>query len=393
MLNRKMLPGCATFLAILASSNVFSDVTMKQNVKVDAGGAMSFMGASGTLTTYISSDKSRSESEMEPASGLMGSFMPNMDSYNIVRLDKDLTWQLQPDKQRYSEMTLEQMRVQMEESAAQLEEMQQEGGGALPVSEESCQWSDPQMDIRDTGEKQRFANVKAEQHIITIRETCTVPDSDQTCVMTWTMEHWMAKRMPGEDETRAFHQAFAEKLGIEDMMSGVPAASRGLLLMFKEGWEEAVDEAGELKGYPVKTVMQMEMGGESCTATSGQPIAMDDIWGNAMDASIDASAQSAGSAAGQKIGQEAGEAMGDSVGGSIGGAAVGAASSEVIGGLLKRFRKKKKEPEPEPAAEAQPNPAAGAVVLFRISTELTDIDEGEIPAERFELPEGWEKTN
>ena len=335
---------------------------------------------------------------MESKSGFMGSLMGNLDSYMIVRLDKDLTWQLQPDKQRYSEMTMEQMRAQMEESAAQLEEMQQGGsGGSLPVSEEDCEWSEPKLDIKETGEKQRFANVKAEQHIITIQETCTVPDSGQTCVMTWTMENWMAKRMPGEDEIRAFHQAFAEKLGTEDMMSGVPAASRGLLMMFKEGWEDALDEAGELRGYPVKTVMQMEMGGESCTATSGQQIALDDIWGNAMDAGIDAGAQSAGAAAGQKIGQEAGEAMGDSVGGSIGGAAVGAASSEVIGSLLKRFRKKKKEPEPQPEATApagaQGNAAAGSIVVFRISSELIGINEDKLPADRFELPDGWKKVN
>ena len=180
-------------------------------------------------------------------------------------------------------------------------------------------------------------------------------------------------------------------------MSGIPAASRGLLSMFKEGWEDALDEAGELKGYPVKTVMQMEMGGESCTAPSGQQIAMDDMWSNAMDAGINAGAQSAGAAAGSKIGQETAEAMGDSVGGSIGGAAVGAASSEVIGGLLKKFRRKKKEPEQQPAAElAEAGPqasSAGAIVLFRISTELTGIDDDNIPSDLFEIPAGWKKVN
>jgi hypothetical protein len=397
MLNKPLLVGGFTFLVAFAASSTFADVTMQQRISVEAGGVMSFMSSESTVTNSISNDKSRSETKTESKSKLMGSFGGNLDTTSIMRLDKDLAWQLNPEKQQYSEITFEQMRAQMEQSMEQLEEMQQSGGaGALPVSEEDCQWSDPKMDIKDTGEKQRFANVKAEQHIITVQETCTVPDSGQTCVLTWTMENWMARRMPGDDEAMAFNKILAEKLGTEDMMSGAQAASRPLMSMFKEGWEEALDEMSELDGYPVKTVMQMEIGGESCTATSGQPIAMDDIWNNALDAGIDAGAQTAGQHAGQKVAQEASEAMGDSVGGSVAGSAVGAASGEIIGGLLSKFGKRKKKPEPPPAPAAAPadaNPASGSVVLFRVSNELTGLDDDSIPAERFEVPEGWKKVS
>ena len=400
MLNRKFLSGCFTFLASLTASNVFADITMQQRIEVDAGGAMSFLATGGTTTTYISNDRSRSESKMEAKSGLMGSFMPNADSTSIMRLDKELIWQLMPDKQKYSEMTFEQMRAQMQQSMAQLEEMQQGGGaGTLPVSEEDCEWSDPKIEITETGEKQRFANVKAEQHLITIQETCTVPESGQSCVLTWKMENWMARRMPGEEETMAFNKALAERLGIEEMMSGAQASSMGLMAMFKGGWEEALDEMSDLQGFPVKTVMQMEMGGENCTAASGQQIAMDDIWSGAVDAGINAGTQTAGYHAGQKISEEASKAMGDGVGGSIAGSAVGAASDEVISGFLSRFRKKKKAPEPEPQpAPAEPTaatavPADGSAVLFRITTELTAIDDNKIPADKFEVPAGWKNVS
>jgi len=398
MTNRKLLLGYFILLAALASANAFADITMQQRIDVGAGGAMSMLASEGTVTTYISSDKSRSESVMESKSKLMGSFGGNLDSYSIMRLDKDLTWQLMPEKQQYSEMTFEQLRAQMEQSKERLEEMQQGGGGgALPVSEEDCQWSDPKMEVKETGVKQRFANVKAKQHIITVQETCTVPESGQTCVLTWTMENWIARRMPGDDEAWAFNKALAEKLGTENMMSGVQAASRGLMSMFEEGWEEALEEVSELKGFPVKTVMQMEMGGENCTAASGQPIAMDDIWGNALDAGVDAGAGATGRYAGQKITQETAEAMGGGIGGSVAGSAVGAASGEVISGMLKHFgRKGKKQEQQQQAATAdatQPNPAAGSAVLFRISTELTDVSDRSIPAERFEVPTGWKMVS
>ena len=167
------------------------------------------------------------------------------------------------------------------------------------------------------------------------------------------------------------------------------------------GWEEVLDEAGDLRGFPVKTVMQIEMGGESCNAVSGQPIAMDDMWSNAANAAVDSAAQTAGYHAGQKVAQETAEAMGDSVGGSIAGSAVGAASGEVISGFLKRFRNRKQKTEPQPApsdmantsAGAQINPADGSVVLFRITSELTDINDHKIPLEQFEVPAGWKKVS
>jgi len=213
------------------------------------------------------------------------------------------------------------------------------------------------------------------------------------------MENWMAKRMPGDEESMAFKKALAEKLGTEEMLAGAQIMSRALLSMFKSGWEEALDEMSELKGYPVKTVMQMEIGGESCTVTSGQPIAMDGLWNNALDAGIDAGAQTAGQQAGQVIAKETADALGDSVGGSVAGSAVGAASSELISGLFKKFGRKKKKTEPEPTAAAtatapaEAPSATGSTVLFRVTTELISINDDKISQDRFELPSGWKKVS
>jgi hypothetical protein len=74
-------------------------------------------------------------------------------------------------------------------------------------------------------------------------------------------------------------------------------------------------------------VMSLEMGGESCTTGSGQPIAMDDVWGQAVDAGANAV-----------------------------------------------------------------NPASGTVKLFEITTELTGVDEKDIPDNQFIVPAGWEQV-
>ena len=145
-----------------------------------------------------------------------------------------------------------------------------------------------------------------------------------------------------------------------------------------------------MKGFPVKTVMSLDMGGESCTTGTGQPIAMDDVWNQAADASMNAATASAAGQAGGAVGNATADAVGNSVGGSIAGSAVGAASREVMSGMLNKFRKKKKKAEP--VAETVPT-ASGFVTLFKIDTEMTSIDEKDVSDKLFEVPAGWKKVS
>ena len=42
--------------------------------------------------------------------------------------------------------------------------------------------------------------------------------------------------------------------------------------------KEVVAEVAKLEGFPMRTVMQMDIGGEQCTTASGQPITSDEAW-------------------------------------------------------------------------------------------------------------------
>jgi hypothetical protein len=276
------------------------------------------------------------------------------------------------------------MRAQMEKGMEQLK-----SSGGLPISDDSCQWSEADLSVVKTGDKAKFAGVKAVQHIIRVNQTCTDPETGRSCDVTWTLENWLARRMPGDDEVLDFQKTLAEKLGGDELMGRAQGMSYGLMTMFKDGWDEILDEADDMKGYPIKTVMQFAMGGESCTMAGGQTIAMDEMWGNAGDAAVNASMGTAASHAGSAIGQEASDALGNSVGGSIAGSAIGAASREVIGGMFNKFKKKKKEPEP---TAAELNPSSAPVTIFRVSTEITQINEESVSPGRFEVPAGWKKV-
>lgn len=366
----------------------FADVTFHQNFNVSATGMMSMMGSSGTLTTMVSGNHARTENNIESTSAMMRKLAKNANTATIVRLDDEVMLNLVPDKKQYSEVTFEEMRAQMEESMKQLEEMSGQGG--LPVSEGDCQWTPPEMDVKNTGEKQKFAGVKAEQTIISVSQMCNVPNTDKSCKMTWNLEYWNADKMPGGDEALAFQKGMAKAMGSEEMLGAAQAYTRGLLAMFKKGWDDVLKEGGKMEGFPVKTVMSLEMGGKNCTTSAGQPIALDEVWGQAGEAGKNAAISAASGTASGAAGNAAAQSMGNSVGGSIAGSAVGAASRELVSGMFNKLRKKKKNPEPvdEPAAVN----ASDSVKIFTITSELTGVDKKDVADSQFVVPAGWKKV-
>jgi len=393
----RILTAKATLLlASILASPLNADLWTEHYIKVNGGGSLKMLSSEGNVQTWISDRKSRSESRMESKSKMMAFMGQNLDNISITRIDEGRILNLVPEKQEYSVVTFEQMRAQMERSDQQLEAMQGEQDGALPVREEECRWSNPVMNIRSTGEKQRFAKVKAEQHIISVKQTCTVPESGKTCDISWIMDNWLAKRMPGEDEAREFNEELATALGTESLASGINMASRGLLTLFRDGWEDISDEVGDLKGYPVKTVMVMRMGGEACTVPSGEPIASDDVWNDAAQAGLESGANTAGYYAGSAAGRGVASAAGGSVGGAIAGSVAGAASRELVSGMFKKLGKKKDTPEnntaPQSGNEAPADPAVDDVILFQIESTLVGVSDKDTAGSLYEVSPDWKEV-
>lgn len=374
----------AAALLLAAIPVVQADISYTQRIVVEAAGGMSMFASEGEVLTQISGDKSRSDSQMTMKSKLMGMFAGSGETGNIVRLDKALTWNLLPEERQYSELTFAQAKAKLAEARKAMEQSQS-GGTGLPVSAEGCQWSEGELEVEHFKDKERVAGIKTKKHIISMEQSCTDPQTNKTCEITWLMETWLARDVPAEQEVLAFRDGYARAMGLDDVARQVEGPGQSLLAMFASNWEDVIDELEKMKGYPLRTVMQMSIGGEQCTTASGQPIALDEIWSEASTAAYNAAVDQAGSEAGTAVGEAAGESLGDSIAGSIGGAAVGAAAGKLIGGLTGMF-KKSEEPAAAPAAPAS---ADQQVTAFRISTEVTHWSDASIPAERFEVPAGW----
>jgi hypothetical protein len=377
-----VLPG-----ALLAASlPAVADLSFSQKMTVEGSGGMSMFSSQGKVITHIAGDKSRSESQLEMNSKLMGMAAGSGNTGSIIRLDKELTWNLLPDKKQYSELTFAQARQQVAEA---MKSMEQSGGSALPVSQEGCEWGDSEIEVEKPGDKEKIAGISTRKHVIRMRQSCTDPKSGKTCDMTWVMETWLAKKVPAEKEVRRFQQRYIEAMDLGDAAQHAQGPGQAMLSMFGDNWEEVVDELEAIKGYPLRTVMQMGMGGEQCTTESGTPIAMDQIWADASTSAYNAALDQAGYEVGTATGRAVGESLGGSIAGNIGGAAVGAAAGELIGGFTGMFKKKKAARPAEPAKPV--SEGNRQVTVFRISTEVTEWSEVSIPEERFEIPADWKK--
>ena len=368
-----------------ATAQANADISYSQYMTVEVSGAMSLYASEGTVLTQIAGDKARIENNVQMKSRLARTFMGNSAAGSIVRLDKGLVWNLDTDKRQYTEQSFAELRAQRQKVMDSMEQSGQQGGG-LPITSDGCQWSESEVEFERPRGKETVAGLKASKNILKMHQSCRDPGTGNTCELSWIMETWMAKKVPAEKEARAFRQSWAEALGLGESMSGMEGPGAALVAMFSANWEELAAELEQVKGYPLRSLLKMEIGGEQCKTASGQAIAMDEMWGDASTAAYNAALDQTGSATGSAIGTATAESLGGGVGGSIGGAAIGAATGELIGGLTGMFKKKK-------PSESRPQTAVGdaRVTVFTITSEVTDWSEITIPDERFEAPAGWKK--
>lgn len=355
-LNARVTPGLvALLLTVACGTDPAADVTIEHSMRVQGGGTWSDMSSSGTGTLKIAGERARLESRLDSRSVFPG-MAGGSDSTEIVRLDTGVLVTLKAGERSYRVRALDEIRRGMSEALEQTGDMH--GSGALPISEDQCQWSPPNVDVTFTGARGRFGGVETEQTTVLASQVCTVPASGQVCEVRWNLDYWMAPRMPGHEDARAFHDGLARALGGGDELVMARLRYGGMMAVFRHGWDEATSRISNLQGYPARSVMSLEIGGEECRSGDGTPIAMDQAWAPVADA----------------------------------GWGLGAAARELAADLFGRFMHGATS-EPEPAPRTASSAGAGHVTVFSIATEVTHVDTLAIPATEFEAPAGWQRLN
>src|ERR1700722_10681915 len=204
--------------ASLTAAVARADVTIEQKTTLDVA---SMIRTHGSSTTNITTDKKREDTESH-CEGMMSLVCGNVRGGEIVRLDRGLTWHLEPDKKSYREdifatpEELAQMRAKMQ---ARLEKMRScpVSPRQQPIDKSKCEMSPPKIDVRKTDDKATIAGHDAQRTVATLTETCTNKDTGDVCDTVVAIDLWLTQdKLPGVEDRRAFNQAYAKKLGLTD---------------------------------------------------------------------------------------------------------------------------------------------------------------------------------
>lgn len=345
----RALLGCA--VAAILSTAAQADVTIQERMTVNGAGMMKMANMSGTTTTMISGQRSRTESNLEFESGLMRTFARGLgQSTEIVRLDQDKLYSVNDKKKTYSETTFAERRAMMQQAMDNMRKAQASQQQATSgVDDTQCEWSEPKSEVTRTGEKATLAGYQAERVVVTATQSCKDKESDQVCDFGLVMDQWVASGFEASAEAQEYQRAFAEKLGLNASTSrDFSERAQSMFGRYQGLWSEVATKMRDVKGYPVKLSFALGVGGPQC--------------------------QSA-----QQTQASGGPAAPPSIGGALGGA---------LGGM---FGKKKEAPPAEASTPPVVLPG-GLMSLMSMSLELVSVNRDAVDPQSFELPAGYKKV-
>lgn len=233
---------------LLVFSTAQADVIRKQNTK-----SQIFGSSEGTSTDYYTADKHATESTLRWTSGVMKTMTGGKDTQSgeIVRLDKELIWSIDPKKETYTEMTFAEFRELMKKGFAEMEEAQGEAEEAPDTtSEEMYTWT-----VED----------KSDPNPKTIRNwTCRnmnmvatgVNRHDEQDKVIITMDIWNCPDVAGAQEIKDFQVRYMKALGMDELVL-TPGLAQAALLYQKQ-FQELIEAAKRAPGEPVQSLMEIK---------------------------------------------------------------------------------------------------------------------------------------
>lgn len=386
----RALPAAVLLVLGGAAFAARADVTIQQQSTFD----FTLIKAHSTSTELTTADKQRRDSNLH-CEGFMSLVCGNAQSGNIVRLDKEVEWSLEPKKKEYREshfLNAAERQAAMEQARATMEKLKQCPSAPQTATKapdtSKCDMSPPKIEVRQTDQHASIAGHDSRLTQLALTESCHNKETNDTCDFVVTMDSWLTTdEIAGMGDVTAFRTAYAKKLGLDDAGSQLAKQMQQFLAPYQDSLKELAGKAKEFKGYPLKTAIRISFGGAQCAAAKNESAGGTGAGGTAVtdagQAATEAATASAASAAGSAAGQAAAAAAGNNVGGSILGSAAGAFGSRLASGLFA-----KKSAPTAPAAAPTP-PAPNMVQVAQITLETSAITAGPVAPEQFEIPAGW----
>ena len=366
-----------------------ADVTVQEQMTMN----FAIIKAHSTNTERIAGDKQRTESELR-CDGMMSLLCGKTQQVDIVRLDRGVTWKVEPKKKRYTEIPLptpEQSRAAAEHMHAAMEKLKScpAAKQAEQVDTSKCELSQPVLTVDKTDEVASIAGHDAKRTKLKFTQSCKSKEAaTQPCDLVYTLDLWLTRdEIPGLADRQEFQRHYLAHLGAEDAATSAQLAQ--YMAPYADVMKQLKEKAADLKGYPLKSTFRFAFGGASCGAGSSATAGAS---GSALseagkEAGV-AGANSAEQAARWGTIDKVQQSTGSSAGGYVAGSAAGAFAGKLIGGLFA----KKSKPEDKPTA---PDAAAGngapATTVAELTMETVALNTDPVPAEQFEVPTGFTK--
>lgn len=392
---RLWLAGFAT-ITVAMTGAARADVTIEEQSSFD----FSVIKAHGTSTELTTTDKQRRDNTLN-CEGFMSLLCGNSQSGEIIRLDRDVQWYLEPKKQEYREtpfMTAAQRQEAEQQAQAMMEKMRQcpaaKQSTAPAPNTSKCEMTPPKFDVKQTDSHGSFAGHDARLTQMAMTESCKNNVTGDVCDFVITLDAWLTQdQIAGLADRRAFESAYLQKLGLTDQNNAlVVKQMRQFIAPYADSLKQLASRAGDFQGYPLKTAVRITYGGEHCAAAKGQASGAagtasgGSVVGDASQAAGTAAAGSASGAAGNAAGTAASNAAGNGVASSILGPTASAFGSKLVSGL---FNKKPAAGGTSGTGTANSTLPPGMIQAAEFNVETKSITPGPVPATRFDIPPGW----
>ena len=369
-----------------------ADVTIGQKTSMNLAG----INIDINSVERTSGDKQRTDTTTQ-CHGLLSLFCHNMQGGRIVRLDKQLEWQLQPAKQRYTERpfpTPEQRAAAQQELEAAMEQMKQcpmpqaQNTSQAAPDTSHCQLSSPVLSVNPTNEHATILGHDAHKTDVVLSQTCTDTQTGDVCEIDYGFETWQTTdAIPGADERTEFTKKYLAAQGLDPNNPQLQRTLQQFMAPYAGELKQLQGKAADLSGYPLRTTFYMAFGGPHCGKAKQAQQQQAQQQGNGNPFSMHSIASHALASGFSSLFHRGAAAIHTD---SAGGAAAASAASDAADPAANAAAGSMAA-EPSSSGSAPPaQPSAAALVrVVSLITETTSIDTSSISSDQFEIPAGW----
>lgn len=243
-------------VAIALAQIAMAQVTFE--TKVTSYGFMGMGAFESTTETFLRIDAQRTDTKIKFTGSVMKMFSPKGTVTNIIRLDKELIWDFNDKKKKYTEQTFDEIRKSFEE-LGQAGSDQQMASGALPEEdyEAEYKWSKPTIKVKNLGEKKTINGFSCQHYLASVTTIGTHIETGIKDTMLFVSDLWNAKNVSKKmDLVNDFNKRYLKAIGFD-----IPE-NQGLAMiagMYKEHMQALGDEISKLKGYPIVNDMKLTL--------------------------------------------------------------------------------------------------------------------------------------